>query len=191
MAMKLHEVHPALVHLPLSLFPLSIAADVIGRATDNEALMNVGKSLMPVAVASGLVAGVAGLMAQTQVEADGEALDMLKTHRTLNLAVVAAGAALAAQRTRRAKPSTGYIAAAVGALAVMSFSAYLGGTMVYQLGVGVKPAKGVRTRPAVPELKRKNAGKALKRGGADLLEGIKMTAVESAHGDLVPALRRG
>src|SRR4051812_28634577 len=190
MAMKLHEVHPALVHFPLALFPISIGADLVGRVTGNDALMNVGKKTLPLGVASGLVAGVAGLMAQTEVEADGKALDMLKTHRTLNLATVAASAALAAHRSRTERPSVGYLAAGLGALAVMTFSAYLGGTMVYQLGVGVKPADGVRKRPAVPELKRKNAGRAVRRAGADLAEGIKMTAQETAKGDLVPALRR-
>src|SRR5438067_7856771 len=191
MAMKLHEVHPALVHFPLALLPISIGADLLGRLTDNEALMNVGKKTMPVAVASGLIAGIAGLMAQTEVEADGKALDMLKTHRTLNLAAVAAGAVLATQRARNDRPSVGYLAAGAGALAVLTYSAYLGGAMVYQLGVGVKAAEGVRVRPSVPELKRKNASKALRRAGSDLKEGIKLTVQETVRGDLVPALKRG
>jgi uncharacterized membrane protein len=190
MAMKLHELHPALVHAPLALFPIAIGADLVGRATGNDALMALGKKTLPLAVASGLVAGVAGLMAQTEVEADGVALDVLKTHRTLNLATVAATAALAAHRNRTERPTLAYLAAGVGALAVMTFSAYLGGEMVYKYGVGVKAADGVRKRPAVPELKRKNAARALKRAGADLAEGIKMTAQETAKGDLVPSLKR-
>ena len=191
MAMKLHEMHPALVHFPLALFPISIGADLLGRATDNETLMEVGRNTMPLAIASGLAAGVAGLMAQTQVEADGRALDLLKTHRTLNLATVAAATALAVHRSRTERPSLGYLAAGLGALAVLSYSGSLGGEMVYKHGVGVRAADGVRKRPAVPELKRKNAAKALKRAGADLAEGIKMTAQETAKGDLLPSIARG
>src|SRR4051812_23672708 len=191
MAIKLHEIHPALVHFPLALFPLSITADLVGQATDNEALMEAGKKILPLAIASGLIAGVAGLMAQTQVEAEGKSLDMLKIHRTLNLATVAASAALAAHRNRTERPSAGYLAAGLGLLAVMTYTASLGGEMVYQRGVGVRPANGVRKRPAVPEIKRKTAGKALKRAGLDLAEGIKMTALETAKGDVVPLLKRG
>src|ERR1051325_12054388 len=101
MAMKLHEVHPAIVHFPLALFPLSIGADLLGRATGDETLMEIGKKTLPLAIASGLIAGVAGLMAQTEVEADGKSLDLLKTHRTLNLATVAAATALAARSGER------------------------------------------------------------------------------------------
>src|SRR5205085_2791709 len=43
MAIKLHEVHPALVHLPLTLFPIAIGADLVGRVTGNDALMTVGR----------------------------------------------------------------------------------------------------------------------------------------------------
>ena len=188
MAMKLQEVHPSLVHFPLALLPLSVGADLLGRLTGSEALLDIGRRTMPLAAGSAVVAGVAGLMAQTEVEADGEALEMLKTHRTLNLGLVTVASAMAAYRSGRERPSVGYLAMGLVGLATMAYSAYLGGAMVYHEGVGVEAADGVRRQPAVPELTREQAKRALQSAGSDLAEGIKVTVQESAKGDLLPSL---
>ncbi len=188
MAMRLQEVHPALVHFPLALMPLSIGADLVGRTTDSDALMNLGKRTMPLAVAGGLVAGVAGLMAQSQVQAEGKALEQLKTHRTLNLGLVIAATAMAAYRARTEKPGLGYLLAGLASLAVLNYSAYLGGSMVYQRGVGVEAADGVRAQPPVPELTTHTARDAVRTAWTDLEKGIQTTVEESAKGDLVPAI---
>jgi len=187
-AMRLQEVHPALVHFPLALMPLSIGADLVGRTTDSDALMNLGKRTMPLAVAGGLVAGVAGLMAQSQVQAEGKALEQLKTHRTLNLGLVIAATAMAAYRARTEKPGLGYLLAGLASLAVLNYSAYLGGSMVYQRGVGVEAADGVRAQPPVPELTTHTARDAVRTAWTDLEKGIQTTVEESAKGDLVPAI---
>jgi hypothetical protein len=143
---------------------------------------------MPLAVASGLVAGAAGLMAQTEVEADGEALAMLKTHRTLNLGLVAIAGAMAAYRAGKDRPNAAYLGVGLAGLAALTYSAYLGGAMVYHEGVGVEAADGVRKNPPVPELSRKEAPQALRTAASDVAKGIQLTVEESANGDLVPAL---
>lgn len=188
MAMKLQEVHPSLVHFPLALLPLSVGADLLGRLTGSEALLDIGRRMMPLAAGSAVVAGAAGLMAQTEVEADGEALEMLKTHRTLNLGLVTVASAMAAYRSGRERPSVGYLAMGLAGLATMAYSAYLGGAMVYHEGVGVEAADGVRRQPAVPELTKGQAKRVLQSAGSDLAEGIKVTVQESAKGDLLPSL---
>ena len=43
MAIRLQEMHPALVHLPIALLPLAVGADVVGRMTDNEGLLSFGR----------------------------------------------------------------------------------------------------------------------------------------------------
>jgi uncharacterized membrane protein len=188
MAMKLHELHPSLIHFPLALLPLSIGADLLGRVTSNERLLDLGRRTMPLAAASGFVAGVAGLMAQTEVKAEGTAMDLLKTHRTLNLGLVAIASAMAVQRVRNEKPSAAYLGLGLAGIAAMAYSAYLGGEMVYRDGVGIEAADGIRARPTVPELSRKEAGKALRTAVTDAAKGIQLTAEESAKGDLVPSL---
>ena len=188
MAMKLHELHPSLIHFPLALLPFSIGADLLGRATGNASLLELGRRTMPIAAASGLVAGVAGLMAQTEVKAKGTSMDLLKTHRTLNLGLVALAGGMAVQRAKSDKPSATYLALGLAGLALMTYSAYLGGAMVYHDGVGVDAADGVRKRPRVPELSRKEASKALRTAATDTAKGIQLTVEESAKGDLVPSL---
>lgn len=188
MAMRLHEVHPALVHFPLALLPLSIGADLLGRITGNEALSDIGRRTMPIAAASGLVAGVAGLMAQSEVNVEGKALETLQTHRTLNIGLVGVAAAMAAYRARAKKPGLGYLLAGLAGLAVLDYSAYLGGSLVYHEGVGVEAADGVRTRPRVPELTRAAAPRAARTALSDIQKGIQTTVEESAKGKLVPEL---
>jgi uncharacterized membrane protein len=41
--MRLQEVHPATVHAPITLLPLSLAADVLGRLTGNDGLLELGR----------------------------------------------------------------------------------------------------------------------------------------------------
>lgn len=188
MAIKLHEVHPALVHYPLTLLPLSIGADLLGRVTGNETLLDLGRRTMPLAAASGLVAGVAGVMAQTEVEADGDALAALKTHRTLNLGLVAVAGVMAVIRSRSERPSAAYLGLGLAGIAALAYSAYLGGTIVYRDGVGVEAANGLRREPPVPELTRKEATAALRTAATDVAKGIQLTVEESAKGDLVPSL---
>ena len=188
MAMKLHEVHPALVHFPIALLPVSVGADLLGRVTGNQELLDLGRRTMPLAAASGLVAGIAGLMAQTEVEADGKSLETLKTHRTLNLGIVAIAGAMSAYRSKRDRPSLGYLALGIAGFAAMAYSAYLGGEIVYRDGVGVDAADGVRQKPVVPELTRETTPRALRTAASDLAKGIQLTVEESAKGDLVPAL---
>ena len=188
MAMKLHELHPSLVHFPLALLPLSIGADLLGRVTGSESLLELGRRTMPLVATTGLVAGVAGLMAQTEVKAEGPAMDLLKTHRTLNLGLVAIAGAMAMQRTRNEKPSAVYLGLGLVGLAAMAYSAFLGGEMVYRHGVGVDAADGVRTQPAVPEFSRGEAGNALRTAATDTAKGIQLTVEESAKGELVPSL---
>lgn len=52
MAIRLHEIHPSVVHFPLALFPASVLADLAGRLTGNRALMRLGAALMPWAAGS-------------------------------------------------------------------------------------------------------------------------------------------
>ncbi len=188
MAMRLQEVHPALVHFPIVLLPVSIGADLLGRASGNESLMELGRRTMPFAVASGLLAGVAGLMAQSEVDGDDSAMDVLKTHRTLNLGLVAASAGMAAVRARNEKPGLGYLLGGLAAVAVLGYSAYLGGKMVYTDGLGVEAADGVRKRPRVPELTRRGARRAARTAMKDLEKGIQTTVEETAKGELVPEI---
>src|SRR3712207_6332084 len=137
MPMRVHEVHPALAHFPVALLPTAVAADLIGRFTDNDSLMDMGRQLMPLAAASVAATGVAGFAAQEAVKTSDVSHDLLVTHRTLNIGLLALSLGLAAIRARSRRPSAGYLLAGLAGAALVTYSGYLGGRMVYTHGVGV------------------------------------------------------
>lgn len=187
MAMRLQELHPSIVHFPLTLLPLSIGADLLGRVTGSDTLSDLGRHTMPLAAVSAVTAAAAGLIAQEEVKAEGPAMDALKTHRSINIGVVAAGAALAFWRARQERASAGYLLAGILGLAAATYSAYLGGHMVYELGVGVKPADGLQQGTS-PELLPSKAGRAARKAMQDLKTGVQHTVQETARGEILPAL---
>lgn len=187
MAMRLQELHPALVHFPIAFLPASILADAVGRATGSRALMDVGRATMPIAAASAAVAGIAGLVAQQTVELDDHTTDLLITHRNLNLGAIALTAAMAALRMGKRRPSLGYLAAGFAGIATVTYSAYLGGHMVYEHGVGVRKAGGLNEEVS-PELILDNASEAAELTARHLREGTAMTVEELGEGKLAPSL---
>ena len=189
MAMRLQEVHPALVHAPITLFPLAVGADLLGRATGNEFLLETGRRVMPLAAAAAAVAAVFGLVAQEAVKTEGPTHDMLITHRNLNLGFVGVAAAMAAWRTRHDRPSAVYLALGLLGIGTMTYTAYLGGHMVYEHGVGVKAAGGLREEHA-PELAPDRLGEAARTVIADLRHGTAHAAEHIGQGEIAPTLMR-
>ena len=192
MSLRIHEIHPSLAHYPLALVPLSVIADIAGRLTGNANLTRLGGALMPIAAATGAATAVAGLVAQSSVNVDdhGRAHDLLATHRNLNAGLLALTGALAAYRARTTRPSLGYlVAGALGAVA-MNYTAYLGGSMVYQHGVGVLPAGGIDESRA-PEIRGGNVARSARVAGANALHSLKHAGQHVMQGELAPALHDG
>lgn len=187
MAMRLQELHPSLVHFPIALLPTALVADTLGRLSGSESLMEVGRRLMPVAALSAAVAGVAGLIAQESSEVKEQAHPYLVTHRNINLGAIGLTALLARKRGRQRRPSASYLLAGFGGLAAVTYSAYLGGHMVYEHGVGVKAAGGLREHQA-PELTPENAQLALDLSGQHIRTGLKHAVEHLRQGEVAPLL---
>lgn len=187
MAMRLQELHPALVHYPLALLPATLGADAVGRITGNRFLLEVGRRGMPLAAGSAVVAGLAGLIAQEAVEVREEAHPTLTTHRNLNLGLTALTLVLANKRLHRTRPSWVYLLAGAAGLGVMAYSAYLGGHMVYAQGVGVKPAGGIKEGEA-PEIRADNAGEVARLAAHHLEHGARHAWKHLREGEVAPTL---
>jgi uncharacterized membrane protein len=137
MAMKAHELHPALVHGPLVLLPLAAATDLLALTSRNRRLERGGRGLWLGVVGSGLLAGVAGMAASQEVNAKRrEESDMMYLHGIGNACVLVLSTGIALRRLR-SRP--GVISTALGVLCVATsgYTAYLGGEMVYAHGLGV------------------------------------------------------
>lgn len=190
MAVKLQELHPSLVHFPIALLPVAIGADLLAHVTGSRRLSTVGKALMPVAAASAVLAAAAGLVAQQEVKAEGEAAALLVTHRSMNLSLTAIAGLMAAWRLGEEEAGAGYLALGLAGLGALSYSAYLGGKMVYEHGVGVKPADGLRDGET-PEFTPGQLGTATRRMGADLAASVPPVAADLKAGRVAPALGHG
>jgi uncharacterized membrane protein len=185
--MRLQEVHPALVHFPIALVPTALVADTLGRIMDSEPLMETGRRLMPIAAASAALAGVFGLIAQESVKTDERSDPILTTHRNLNAALVVATAAMATKRARRSKPGLGYLLMGAAGTATMVYSAYLGGRMVYEFGVGVSPADGLIEELA-PQITAEELGEVASLSAENLRKSLQHTADYLMRGEVVPTL---
>lgn len=187
MAMRLHELHPSLVHFPIALLPTSVGADLLGRVTGDDRLHDLGRLTIPLAAVGAALAGIAGFMAQEEVVVEGGAHPVLVTHRTLNVGVLGTLVAMAWRRTRRERPGWGYLGAGLATISAMSYSAYLGGHMVYEHGVGVRAAGGLEEAEA-PQLRARDAPGLGAKAAADAAHGLEHAAHHLAEGDVVPTL---
>lgn len=188
MSMRIHEIHPALSHFPLALLPVAFLADLLGRITGKSEFMRLGERLIPIAAVSGIATAAAGLVAQESVQVGG-AHDVLVTHRNLNVGLVGLITVLAMMRMGKPRPSTVYLFASAGAMAGMSYTAYLGGKMVYHHGVGVMSAEGVREENA-PEIRRGHLKETLYVAANNARDAAMHAIHHFRQGDAVPLLHR-
>jgi uncharacterized membrane protein len=184
--MRLAELHPSLVHFPIALLPVAIGADAAAHVTDSRELRAVGKFAIAAAAISAAVAGVFGFIAQEEVNVDGESLKSLQTHRTLNVFALGAMTTLAVARAATKRPGLGYLVGGLATIAGVTYSAYLGGKLVYDHGVGVARAHGLHDD--AQELTAGQAARAARTAAKDLGKGVWHTAREMAKGEIVPTI---
>lgn len=187
MAIRLQQMHPTLVHFPIALLPLAVGADLLGCLTGSKWLHSFGQKAIVLAAAGAAAAAVTGLIAGEEVNVEGEARDMLITHRNLNFVATFVVNCMAAVRSQRQTPSAVYLGVGAAGIGLVAYTAYLGGKLVYEAGAGVEPAQGVY-RPDAPALGTGQTGAFFKAAATDLVHGVQHMAEEVAAGKLVPAL---
>ncbi|HEX8395417.1 MAG TPA: DUF2231 domain-containing protein [Longimicrobium sp.] len=189
MPLRIQEIHPALVHYPLALLPTALVADALGAATGSETLLGMGKICIAATLVTGTVAGAFGFVAQEAANTNEHTHALLATHRNGNLAVLGITALMTADRIGRRRPTPGYLAWGAVALGIAGYTAYLGGRMVYEHGLGVKPAGGVRTEDA-PELRVDNVAEPAAVATDHLRTGLHDVPRDLGRGEFAPALGR-
>ena len=190
MAIRLQEMHPAIVHLPIVLFPLAVGADLLGSATENRLLLSLGQKGICFAAAGAVASAVAGLIAGEEVNVEGESRDMLMTHRNLNFAATVLASCMALWRIRRQTPNAMYLGIGAAGIGILGYTAYLGGKLVYDSGVGVEPAHGVY-RADAPRLRAGQVSAFVKAAGTDFVHGVQHMAEEIGNGQVVPTIVAG
>ncbi len=143
MALRTHELHPSVVHAPLALLPTAAVMDLLACSSlRRRRLDRTGVVLWWATAASALVAGLSGMAASQEIEPRTErARDMMFLHGIGNAGLAVAALGLAAYRTRHRASLTSAVAGLVAAGAA-TYTAYLGGELVYAHGAGVVPLGG-------------------------------------------------
>jgi uncharacterized membrane protein len=187
MAIRLEQMHPALVHLPIALLPLAVGADLIGAVTGNRSFLAFGRGAIAAAAVGAVASAASGLIAGEEVNVEGQTRDKLMTHRNLNAVVTFVASCMAIWRARHKKPNAAYFDAGLVGMGVLAYTAYLGGELVYESGVGVAPAHGVY-RPDAPTMRADQMGEFAEAAATDLAHGVQHMAQELREGYFVPAI---
>jgi uncharacterized membrane protein len=187
MAIGLQEMHPALVHFPIALLPLAVGADAIGSLTGNQSAFSFGQKAVCVAAVGAAAAAVTGLIAGEEVNVEGPSQDALMTHRNMNFIATVAAIGMVLWRVKHRKPNAAYLGIGAAGVGILAYTAYLGGKLVYQVGVGVEPAHGVY-RPDAPALRTGEIGQFIEAAGIDLVHGVEHMVEEVADGKIVPTI---
>jgi uncharacterized membrane protein len=154
MAMHVHELHAASTHAPLVVLPAAALVDLAASISGDRGQAALGRKLWWLGVGAGALAGVAGLAASQEIKADdARAEDMMWLHGAANFMIVLGATGIALWRSVR-RPSVASAAIGLGACGLATYTAYLGGEMVYAHGVGVRTMPwiaptGVRQSPSV------------------------------------------
>jgi len=130
---------------------------------------------------------VTGLIAGEEVNVKGKTQDMLMTHRNLNFVATVVATSMAVWRAGHKRPNAVYLGAGVAGVGVLTYTAYLGGKLVYDDGVGVEPAHGVY-RTDAPAFRSGQLGAFFETAATDLWHGIQHMIEEVAKGNLVPTI---
>ena len=187
MAIHLQEMHPALVHLPIALLPLAVGADMAGSVTGSDSVLSFGQKAICIAAAGAVASAVTGLIAGEEVNVKGASQDMLITHRNLNFIATVVATGMAIWRVNHRKPTAAYLGIGAAGVGILAYTAYLGGKLVYDVGVGVQPAHGVY-RSEAPTLRSGQVGAFVKSAGADLVHGVQHMVEEVGKGLLIPTI---
>lgn len=154
-------VHPILVHFPIALLSLSVAADLIGYFADVASLRDTGWWALLGAALGGIATAGAGVYDMNRANIGEEVHHRVHRHMHVGLVLVAAIIGLAFWRW--SVHSAGgivpmlYLVAAVLTVALAAFQGWLGGELVYTDGVFVAQGKPV-------EKTREDSGKSDQHG---------------------------
>lgn len=135
-------IHPALVHLPIALFPISVLLDVASWIWPDQDLHLVrGAFLALVAgIVSGLIAAVFGLIDYTEILVDHRAKKTARLHMILNvIAIVLFAVSALLHRAQLEDPRIALLPLVISlvGLGLLGYSGYLGGDLVYANGIAV------------------------------------------------------
>ena len=140
-----HPIHPMLVPIPIGLWVFSLVCDLIhAGGSSNPAWTTVALYTMGGGIVGALLAAVPGLIDLLSLPPGPRRTAV--THMAINLTVVALYVVNLWLRLKAPESPGGLIWLSVFAIGLLVISGWLGGKMVYELGVAVDTSPDARPR---------------------------------------------
>ena len=135
-----HPSHPILIALPLGLLMTSLLFDFRAKKRLDSTDGKIARALVGCGVLSGLVAAVPGLIDWLNVPQNTRAKTIGLWHGSGNVLALALFAlSWRKRRPNETQPDNSAVALSVLGASILGITGWLGGEMVYRLGIGVDP----------------------------------------------------
>lgn len=132
----IQNAHPIIVHFPIALLFFAVALEAWNQLRPSDG--------MRVAALSALIFGTLGAWAAVATGNDDVPSNLIQAHQTAAYATLAVFGALSVWRILlrgravAGRLATVYLIAAIVGLGLLGYTGYLGGSMVYDQGIGVQ-----------------------------------------------------
>lgn len=141
---KTYNVHPAFVHFPIALLPVTLVFYASGILFKKQPMLIAGRVCLYLGALSVLLAVVTGLIAQDTIPHNERIHHMMDTHRATGLILLGLNAVLALwsfwQQEQKPRTAGAFLFGLAIACYFTLQNGDLGSRMVYLEGAGVKPA---------------------------------------------------
>ncbi|MEQ1739452.1 MAG: DUF2231 domain-containing protein [Methyloglobulus sp.] len=139
------NIHPLFVHYPIAFFTAFFFMDFLGTVAKKVQWRYVASWLLYLGTIAAIFTVVAGLFAADSVEHGEDVHELMERHEHIGIAVLSLSLFLSAWRLKKwglhsAATNIVFLGLAGFLCLLLSLGADLGGLMVYQYGVSVKPA---------------------------------------------------
>ena len=135
-----HPLHPILIAFPLGLLSASLLFDARAKLRLDSTDTKIARALIGAGILSGLVAAIPGIIDWVAVPQGSRAKSIGLWHSGGNFLALALFAwSWKKRRPNETQPDNSAVALSVVAGALLGLTGWLGGEMVYRLGIGVDP----------------------------------------------------
>lgn len=148
-----HPVHPMLIVFPVGLLATAVIFDILHLATRNPVLAAVSFYMIAAGAVGGLLAAIFGLIDWLALPDNSRAKNIGLWHGIGNVVIVALFAVSWLLRGNNPNfvPDTLALLLSFAGIALALITAWIGGELVYRLGVGVDPGANVNAPNSLME----------------------------------------
>lgn len=135
-----HPLHPMLVVFPLGLLVTSVVYDGLFLASKKPEQARTAQKLIGAGILGGIAAAAAGMVDYAAIPDGTRAKRIGFWHGSGNVLLLAMfGLSWKLRQSEPEKPSRAALGLSLGGLLLGNVTAWLGGELVYRLGVGIDP----------------------------------------------------